>query len=447
MLHERVARRWRLSALGVGVGGGALLGSLVGWLGALAALPHLLLVLGGALVVGILAPLHRSAWRDAQALTWIGERVGLAYETAWGLQQHDRTGGPVAQALAEATRVQGRLSVRDLQPPPVSTWWLPLVMAATVLWLWSWVAGPPLLGIAERWGAPPPAENAAVAAVEGSEAEAAAGEPLEGDPPAETNDAAAPIETGEALAEGGGPPAVGGDAVGSGGRAAERDTFERFLESLRERPPEEPEEPEGAASLAQSGDQEEDGEEAPVGSAAEEGSSRDPFAGGGDQVPTTDANGEEEGVEPAAADDVGVDAGDSPGEGGELGEGVADDGGEPGDEALGERDVDATGGMPEETAGVDGVEDATSNGGLGVGAPTTSDEGEMAQGAEPEALPSLLGPGPELPVGGVQLPGASPEGPLPVGDGGPEFERAVERALLEGDLPAPYQEVIRSYFR
>jgi hypothetical protein len=36
---------------------------------------------------------------------------------------------------------------------------------------------------------------------------------------------------------------------------------------------------------------------------------------------------------------------------------------------------------------------------------------------------------------------------LPVGEGAVDYQRAVERALLEGDLPAPYQEVIRFYFR
>jgi hypothetical protein len=448
MLHERVSVRWRINAFLLGAGSGALLGSLIAWLAALAPLPHLLLTLAAAAVVGLLALWRRAPRRDRQALAWIGERVGLAYETAWNLEQRGPAGGPLAHALADATRVQGRLSIRDLQPPAVSAWWLPLATAATVLWLWAMVAGPPLPGLADLWGgAAPPADPAAVAPLDAaSEAglPAPEAEAFEVDPPEERG-VAGPAPAGEAQAEGGGPPGVEGGTAEGGGQAAERDTFERFLERLRERPSEAPE---GSASLAEGDDQGPDSDEAPLAATAdEEGSSRDPAAGAGDQAPRGDAPGEEGGDEVLASDEGEVEAGDAPGEGGELGEGMAD-GEAPGESALGERDAGTAGEMPQEGAGLDAGEEATSNGGVGVGAPTATLEGvEGAEGLEPEALPSLLGPGPELPVGGVQLPGAAPEGTLPVGEGAVDYQRAVERALLEGDLPAPYQEVIRFYFR
>jgi hypothetical protein len=142
--------------------------------------------------------------------------------------------------------------------------------------------------------------------------------------------------------------------------------------------------------------------------------------------------------------------GDGEGRSGDPAEGEDGAAGDEGDEGEG---ADEPGSDPREQApgtgdplGVDeGSDDASA--GIGVSAPGQAGApGESATG-DPEPLPSLLGPGAELPIGGIQLPGVGPDGAFPTGPAGTVFRRGVEEALNEGDLPVAYQEVIRNYFR
>lgn len=447
MLHERVARRWRWSALERAAGGGALAGSLAGWLLGLTAPLHLGLMLVLALLA-VAAVGWRSRLRgDERAFAWISAQVGLAYETAWNLRQRQAAGG-VAEALAEATRIQGRLSIRDLQPPPPTAWWLPLLTAATCVWLWALFAGSPIPGLSERWGPAPagaPADLSQPLLPDG-EGESQLQDDASLAPEVADTDAAERDATVEPV----GAPVggVGGDTPAGDGRAAERDTFERFLERLRERPPTEPD-PTASSTLASDAEPETD-EPTPGMPGRDEGRAQDPLAPPTADPPRAAADNEAPPEDAAASPEAGTGEGEeaaleeaaADGEASELGESP-----EPGSEADGEREGAGEGTLTEGPTGLEEGDETESQAGLGASNPGATDPLEGVNDGDPQALPSLLGSGPELPVGGVRLPGVPPSDGVPAGAAALGYQRAVERALLEGDLPAPYQEVIRSYFR
>jgi len=381
-------------------------------------------------------PLRRD---ERRALRWVGERVGLAYETAWEHGRRAPAGDPRAAALRAAVEVQGRLSVRDLHPPTPAAWWLPLATVALGLWLWSsWGAGPASGSPGAPAAGPPPSTTTAPLVPDDVRvADAMADTPEALDAP--DDDAARDAE------RSGTAPSGASGAEAGGGAAAERDVLERFLDRLRERPPE----PEDTARTGEAAGMAQEGDEASwdrsplddgLGSGAphSEGDpvGERPWDGEGADGETTES-GEAEG-EGRAGD---------PAEGEEDGEGAAGDAGDAGDaadEAGGEAGERAPGsGDP---MGVDeGGDDAGA--GIGVSAPSEAGEpGDAAMG-DPDPLPSLLGPGAELPIGGIQLPGVGPDGAFPTGPAGTVFRRGVEEALNEGDLPVAYQEVIRNYFR
>jgi len=435
-VHLAVLRRWRLEGFGLRAGIGAVVGSLGG--AALGA--DSTLHLGMIVVCGALAAAWPLRSDERRALRWVGERVGLAYETAWEHARLAPAGDPRAAALRSAVGVQGRLSVRDLQPPTPAAWWLPLATVAIGLWLWSSWGADPASGApgAPPPGPPPSTTTAPIVPEDVRIEDAMAEDPAALEPPDDSDAAQDGERTGTA-------PSGAMGAEAGGGAAAERDVLERFLDRLRERPPE-PEDTTRtgeAAGVGQDDDKEigdlpplDDGlrsgapgtEGDPDGERPLDGEGAD-----GETAESREGDGEGRSGDPAEGDD-----GDEGAAGDEGDEGDAADeaGSEPGERAPGTGDP----------LGVDeGSDDASA--GIGVSAPgQAGDPSDSAMG-DPDPLPSLLGPGAELPIGGIQLPGVGPDGAFPAGPAGTVFRRGVEEALNEGDLPVAYQEVIRNYFR
>ncbi len=434
-VHLDVLRRWRFEGMGLRAGAGGLLASVAAFaLGAPSAWHLGAIALGAALAVAW--PLRSD---ERRALAWVGERVGLAYETAWELSGARPTPDERATALRSAVEVQGRLSVRDLRPPAAAAWWLPLVTIAFGLWLWAaWVGGGGGALPATPAPGPPPTTSSSPAPTDDARVEDPAfEEPEAPDAPEEATQARSDDGSGDATRAGSGSPT-------EGGAPAERDVLDRFLDRLRERPPED--EAAARARQAAAGGAEEEGEEGDEPDTRDGDTMRsgeppdgqdpesDPRAGGEgeDEQPGETSEGEGEGGTDEEA------AGDAGEGGGPEGEGPEAPG-EPG----GESDERAGGG---EELGVDeGGEDGDA--GIGVSAPGESGPAADPAAGDPEPLPSLLGPGEESPIGGVQLPGVGPDGGFPSGPAGTAFRRGVEEALNEGDLPVAYQEVIRNYFR
>jgi len=434
-VHLAVLRRWRLEGFGLRAGIGAVAGSL----GSTALGAESTLHLGVIVVCGALAAAWPLRSDERRALRWVGERVGLAYETAWEHARLAPAGDPRAAALRSAVEVQGRLSVRDLQPPTPAAWWLPLATVALGLWLWSsWAADPAIGAPGTPPPGPPPSTATAPLVPEDARIEdATADDPASLEPP--DDDAA---RAGE---RSGTAPSSASGAEAGGGAAAERDVLERFLDRLRERPPE-PEDATRTGEAAGMGqdDEQETGDLPPLdddlrsGAPGSEGDpdGERPQDGDGAEGETVDSGeGDGEGLSGDAAEgDEGEEA--AAGDDSEEGDAADAAGSEPGERATGTGDP----------LGVDeGSDDASA--GIGVSAPGQAGDPSDSTMGDPDPLPSLLGPGAELPIGGIQLPGVGPDGAFPAGPTGTVFRRGVEEALNEGDLPVAYQEVIRNYFR
>ncbi len=434
-IHVRTARRRRryrratlAALLAAAVSAGA-------WLLGVPPLPHALLVLGAA-VLGGAWPVRSG---EAAALRWVGERVGLAYETA--LESGDRED---RYGLLDAVRVQGRLVVRDLAPPSEPAWWLPAALFAATLWAWGALVGAP-------WSGAPFAADPGGGAVPPAGPPPVTAPPLANPTPADLPDEAPDVVSADAPPQEGGAEGEGGAADGGDGGegvASERDALERFVENLREREPE-PEddagEPETGAGQAAPGEEGDEPADANAPDPGGDGEASDRRPGEGDQEgeaaagegPQDGAPGDE--TEPGQADA----AGDESGEG--DGDAPGEDGGSP-SETQGSPESGPGDGENAGAAGVDPGEEG-GEGGLGPGAEGEAGEALGGEGATPEALPSIIGPGPETPVGGVQLPGSEGDGVWPTGAAGAAYQRAVEEALTDGDVPVPYQEVIRRYFQ
>ncbi|MBW6456721.1 MAG: hypothetical protein K0A98_12635 [Trueperaceae bacterium] len=434
-VHLDVLRRWRLEGMGLRAGAGGLLASVVAFaLGAPSAW-HL-----GAIVLGAA---FAAAWPlrsdERRALGWVGERVGLAYETAWELSLARPPRDERAGALRSAVEVQGRLSVRDLRPPAAAAWWLPLATVAFGLWLWSaWGAGGGTgLPAGPAPGPPPTTATTPAPADDARVEDAALADPAAPDAPEDATEARSDAGSGDATSAGSGSP-------GEGGAPAERDVLDRFLDRLRERPPEDEaaRARRAAAAAAEDADEESDEPAVPGGDALRSGEAPP------GQDPESDRRDGGEGDEERMGE---ADDGEGEGRTDDEAEGEPGDGGSPegeGPEAPGD-----PGSGPDEAAGGGGdplgVDEGGDDGSAGIGVSAPGEAGPAADPAagDPEPLPSLLGPGEELPIGGVQLPGVGPEGGFPSGPAGTAFRRGVEEALNEGDLPVAYQEVIRNYFR
>lgn len=426
-LHRLVAGRWRRERRGRRAGVGAVVGAAAGAILGVDPWMHLG-VLAACAAVAAAWPVR---FDERRALRWVGERAGLAYETAWehsATPNADAAPGPAA-ALRAAVAVEGRLSVRDVAPPAVAAWWLPLCVLALGVWTWATLSFGPGGHLGTPFATPPSPTAATAPAAPVGDPEA-----IEDPGEAEGLDPALPDTPHDpSRAPGTAAPAGQDGGVGAGdGTASERDVLERFLDRVRERAPDEV--PARVAPAELEGDPSEDGER---GDAASESG-------------TTEGQDRPEGSEGDGRRDA--DEGQSDGEGDA----------EPGDTDAGEgtapaRDApngveDATDAGPEAGeggVGATGLEEGgdESAAGLGIGAAGDSGTGSDPAAGDPEPLPSILGPGPESPVGGVDLPGVAPLEPFPAGAQGSAFRRAVEEALGEGDLPAPYQEIIRNYFR
>lgn len=433
-LHLQVAQRQLWARRATFAGLGALVGSAVALLLGLGGPLHLLLLAAGGLL-GLAWP-QPSAER--RALRWVGERAGLAYETAWESAEQDDP-----QGLIAAVRTQGRLTIRALRMPTHTPWWAPALGLALAMWLLASLGGLPQ-GVSPFGGSsfqePPgqlPPVNTPVVTDEGDEGS-------EADLPPPPVDAAggAPSGTPGAGQGGAGTESIGGQ----GGEASDRDALERFVEGLRNRPPEEEAAAMQQATVPVTPGEEDDGEE---GDAQGEGRMESDGTPG-DEAGQSGESGD--GGEGEAGED-----GDQAGQGEDGDDQAGQEGdqeGGPGDTPAGDGDASAGQGQQQGLGAGEGDEafDAGEGdeGGLGGGveaevALALGLEGELA---EAESLEGLLGVGPEQVVGGLLLPGygedaagfLSPEGVA-------AYQRAVEQALIDGDLPVPYQEVIRNYFR
>ncbi len=452
-LHERLARRddRRVRALRAAAAAAAV--AFAGWIVDLASLWHVVAVVGAA--AGAAAWPSRRGLSDA--FRTIAEQAGLAYQT-----HVEHVGRDDPHGLLSAAEIQARLSIRGVVPPPRGAWWLPLAAVATALVvLTALVGGPgtwfrgdagPGVGGPGTPASPPPIvrDEAATATDDDATDAAEAPEPTAPGAPATTPD------------RGSGP---GSDDAGDGdgGGALEREELDRFLEALRERP--------SVADAAEARrDAERDGvrddADADLASAQVRGDVDDTFddaqrtpdqrsddAGDAErsvEVPAGGGAGDDDGVEAGEADDLeGAEAGTSESLGPDEGEdGSAPDGEQPDETPTGVGEA-APDGAPEAGAGSEepSLDAGTGDeGGIGPGSPAGVESDVPDPAGDLEALPGILGPGPETVGGRVRLPGRDSD-VAPTAVSAERFERAVEQAVTDGSVPVPYQEIIRNYFR
>ena len=453
-LHERLASRAAALTRLTRAAAAAAAAAVAGWLLGLSPGHHAVAVLAGAGVAAVW-PLRHGL---SAAFETIAQQAGLAYQT-----HVEHTGRSDPHGLLAAASVQARLSIRGVTPPRQGAWWLPLAALALAVWLLASVVGGP-----GGWFATTPSGSPELGPTAPSPPSPIVSEP-ESEPEAEAEEV-------EAAEPGAGPPppappergpgSSADDAVGdSDAEGLEREALERFLDSVRERPSFS--EAELAAAEAER-DGVRDDADADVAS-AELGPEEDESEGFGDGQPTPsdrpaedatrDQTFELPGGDPADPDSDGLDEEQRPDDGADAGDGddapeaagdeaLGEEGTEPDDDAVPqpERNGDDTGaaGVASDEPGLDAGsgEDA----GIGAGSPVEGDDQVPDAAGELEALPGLLGPGPETLGGRVRLPGRDSELTLEGGDAA-RFERAAEQAVTDGSVPVTYQEIIRNYFR
>jgi hypothetical protein len=452
-LHERLARRddRRIRALRAATAAAAV--SLLGWIVDLASLWHVIAVLGAAL--------GAAAWPSrrglADAFRTIADQAGLAYQT-----HLEHVGRDDPHGLLSAAEVQARLSIRGVVPPPQGAWWLPLAAVATALVVLTALVGGPgtwfggdagvAVGGPSGPSTPPPVvrdEGAATPEDAATDAAEAA------EPTAPGTPAAAPDR--------GTGPSADDAGDGDGGGALEREELDRFLEALRERPsvrdsvdPRSGVERDGVrddadadlrgAQLREDGADMGDDPRRTPDQRSEEAGEADRSV----EVPAGAGMGDDDGDEAGEPEDgEGAEAGTSDVPGVDEGEdGSAADGEQPGEAPTG-----AAEGAPDDAPEVGGGADDPSldagtgdEGGIGPGAAAGVDGQIPEPAGDLEALPGILGSGPETVGGRVRLPGRDSDvAPTAVSAEG--FERAIEQAVTDGSVPVPYQEIIRNYFR
>lgn len=404
--------------------------ALLGWFSGLAPLWHVSLSLAAGLV-GLVWPVRGSFnW----ALQLITEESGLAYETALQTsgQPRDEFG------LSSQVRARARRSIAGMSEPRNQDWWLAaLLLALFILALPAlrldapWRSTP-----AEPPSEPPPAVAGTDNAEEDPQADSSASQPEQADPELPPQ-ATAPPERG---------PESGAGSAGSEATRSERESqvLDRFLDNLRERPPEsgadaslggtplpadpdsttpelqddtpgdgtmpaedEPQEvrdqpADGQEPASGEGDREGDGQEGPEGDAQQEGPGSEQPAG-------------ENGPQPGEEESESAGQGPQPGE--ESGMGIS----------AGDDEADGAGA----SSGPEGL--------------LPGRDEQAAQGQE-EFLEGEL-TGSEVNLGGdIRLPGFT-DVELPPGSAPGTYGEAVERALTGGNVPLEYQEIIRNYFR
>lgn len=437
-LHKRMARREALHRRLVRGSVGALLAAVV----ALAlALPlwQQVACLAAGFLAGAFVPVRGQLER---AMGRIRRQAGLSYETAL-----ERGEVEDAFGMAAAVRQRARLATRDVREPNRPPWWLPALAAAVALLLLplAGLTGPNPPGAVSPTPTAPPATT-----------------PDQATPP--PPEAVPPPAVPPARSESSSPPspsdAEDASASGDAGEAAgldNQETLSRFLQDLRERPPESSSPPDEAGDPTQ--DQGNDGAQ-DANPNVQGRRAADPRA-----EPATQSEGETAG-EAAGQEDGDARAGEGEGSeptqaaersegGGEAGtqasEPTTEDGeqeqGSLGEQASGEAsegaEGDAEGGEQPGRAGMD----------EGLSAGNQPGEGSTAEGAallaprsQPEFLEGVLRPGPESSGGSIRLPGST-DVELPPGASAEGYRRAAEQALTEGNIPLEYQEIIRRYFR
>ena len=415
--------------------------------------------IGASFLAGFAAPVPGLRQR---ALAEIRSHVGMSYETA--LDLIGAGGSPVGEqvgvdpyGLKAAVIDRARRAVADVRPTATPSWWLPALAVALALLLFS---GLDLTGAPGGSGAnglsAPPAGTSAV--------------PLdERDEVADDGDVQAPQAEAPGRAEEPDDQQTAPDdedrsvgntpdpAEGAGDGAP----LSRFLDSLRERPPEP-----GAGNQApqdQAGQGTPDTQPPGQGQAGgnREGEPErvempaDPGSQAGEDGQAASAGDGGEGQEPG--EDVlvasdGDDGGDSDSQG--ESQGGDSNGQAPGDrQAGGEQEAEPGGegeqGFEQGGAGDgEGSDDPASDGAAGFGGGQETPAGVAdGESQRPEFLRGVLEEGPESPAGAVRLPGQT-DVTLPPGSASPaDYAAAAEEALSEGDLPLSYQEIIRRYFQ
>jgi len=417
-------------------------------------------VIAVGFIVGMALPVPGLRQR---ALAAIRSHAGMSYETALDLlgESAASTNQPVAAdpyGLRAAVIDRARHAVADVRPVATPSWWLPTVAVALALLLFS---GLDLLGSQAGSGSnglvtPPPGstvvplddttdrpDDPELAAPQ-EEAPGRAEEPEGAQQTAPEEDEGNDRNTSE--------PAEG---------AGDGAPMSRFLDSLRERPPEagggnqppQDQAGQGAQDTPPAGQGQpggnQDGAPERVEMPADQG------AQGGENGQSASAGDEGEGQEAgedalvASEGEEGSDS-DEPGES----EGGGSDGQTPRErQAAGEQEAEQ-GGEGEQAveqggaADGEGSDDPASDGAAGAGGGQETPAG-VAEGESdrPEFLQGVLEDGPESPAGAVRLPGQT-DVTLPLGSASPaDYAAAAEEALSEGDLPLSYQEIIRRYFR
>lgn len=402
-----------------------------------------------------------------QALAEIRSHVGMSYETALGILEEPAapidspTGvgpGPDPFGFKAAVIDRARHAVADVRPTPAPAWWLPALAVALALLL---VSGLDLGGPSGATG-----PNGAISPPPGSSVV-----PLDArDDVSDDDELVAPQDEAPGRAQ---EPDADAQSPNDDDEGADRTTPEpaegagdgapmsRFLDSLRERPPEsggndqpgrdrEGQGAPGAQPPGQGqagGDREGDpervelpsdpgsqsGDGAQAGEAGDDGDGQD----GGDSVMVASETGEEGDADSPGEAQEGPSDGQAPGDRQSADNQPAEGG------AEGEQGLEQGG-----AADGEGSDDPASEGAAGVGGGQENDAGVAdGQAERPEFLRGVLEQGPESPAGAVRLPGQT-DVTLPLSGSAPaDYAAAAEEALSEGDLPLSYQEIIRRYFR
>ncbi len=476
-LHVRIAARNAWSVRLLRGSAAALLASLVS--AAAGAVPWLQgAVLLGAFFVGAVLPVgdHR-----VRALRYIRERAGLSYETALEIDA-----GSEGATFAEAVRARAVDSVRDVRPPDLPAWWLPLLAAALALLLFPLASRPvPLTGASGN-----PTQEAPPQAGAPERPTPSSAPP----PPPSAPQRAQAADNGSSSSNASDASA----AAGSGGRASDQQVLSNYLQTLQ------PSTPTGAAPSGPAGPATDgapsDGSAAPgtpTSGASRSGTAGSNATGSGaaggtgtassgvpsqGAAPGRDTSGAASGSNGSGAGASQAPAGASPPEGAASpapptgsgpppsgangasdGQGRQPDGGAgsgpssqqgaaQGSQAEGGGASGTSAGQPQPGPADGGTLPGAQNGegsGTGGNQPgTAGPSGPAAQGAgqAPQFLPGELRPGEQSASGSLRLPGST-DVTLPPGTSMESYRRAAEQALTEGDVPLEYQEVIRRYFR
>ena len=462
-LHDRLASRssWSVRLFRGSIA--ALAGSVLALLVGASVTVHAAILVVGFLV-GVALPV---LGQRQKALEEIRSRVGLSYETALDVLREggeNGTRGEVDEApsptdpygFRAAVVDRARLAAADVKPPATPAWWLPALAVAAALILVSsldLIESPGRSGLGGNGGGTGPT----AAPVEDLTDQEGDTDSLT--PPDEAPGRAEEPEAGaedrqddEGESGNNAPPPVDGDGDDA--------PMSRFLDSLRERPPDAGGGQQGQDQSSQGQPDEETSGQGQPGAGRDGEPERVDLPGGAPDQDSSEpqtageAGDDESGEEGAAA----VAAGESEdeGDGDTSGEQEGGDapGQTPGDSQEAENELAEGGGDGEpgleagSAADGESGDDPAGQAAAGAGAGPESAAGVADGEAEqPEFLQGVLGDGPESPAGAVRLPGQTDVTLPPGAPSTSDYAAAAEEALSEGDLPLSYQEIIRRYFR